>query len=539
MTTFTQGCAYGLTDAANTLPAFVKNPTAPNVLDPRVEFVSHWASYDFDNVFNALNVSKQRFIEIYGETVQVKVEKMTGTEVATYEHTAAMYPNVNDQIFVPGSTSTGNIGIAGATGSTPALDNNNNLVFAVQEQVLPGKYRFVITATKQVGGDVLTITDRWFEVVNPSFSVVRNTVSWKDMFAQFNVLAPKVSFDPANDNFKVDLDSYYEQIAGTTSADKVNTEVVTENPVEPVLGNNAKINTNIAFYFNENPIVTLANATTVNLTRVDIKDAVTGKITSQELRTAANELIATLDVVTGIVTIAEVSNVEGATSVRDWLTMGNFVFNKVELVTEYCNEPIDINIFDVEVIQPLELKEFATNSFEDAVNFGSELKYTEIINMNDWRGATNPVSVPGIAGDAASQLGGYYAVATWDGIKIAGSSFVAGSTDLTVAVPKSAFDNIKTNLVTKVVGGETVQTPDNTITFETAKTTLPTTVDLTLKRTAADATGAYTLNYFNAGATVKEVYTMWIPVAIEYKWGVLEGHVEVKVYPNGQLPTTK
>lgn len=158
------------------------------------------------------------------------------------------------------------------------------------------------------------------------------------------------------------------------------------------------------------------------------------------------------------------------------------------------------------------MDKLAAGAFTDAVDFGSDIEFSKIISMEDWRGEA--VTIPGTT-TTAGKLGTFYAVETWS----LTHPFI---TDVTGKLDNS---KIKTNLKANESGD---WVPDNTVTYEKATVTLPTTTNLSTKQ-ATD--GKYYLNYKTNMATVTAAYKMWVPVSVQYKWGTVEGVVEITVNP--------
>ena len=199
---------------------------------------------------------------------------------------------------------------------------------------------------------------------------------------------------------------------------------------------------------------------------------------------------------------------------KELLSAGGFTIKNVLLKVNYSNGDINVMNFNIDVCRPLALDKAAAGAFTDAVDLGSDIEFGKIISMKDWRGEA--VTIPGTT-TTAEKLGTFYDVKTWS----------LTHPFITDAAGKLDNSKILTNLKADEHGN---WVPDNTLTYEKAEVTLPVTTNLTTKLD----NGKYYLNYKTNMATVTAAYKMWVPVQVQYKWGVVNGVVEITVNPRNK-----
>ncbi len=476
----------------------VKN--VDDIKDFVIAFNGNLQFVDFDQIFNFCGFSKAQFVEAYSThkaaqpTWKIQVKNATGEYVDFVPETGKQ---ISDYFTIPGSTTTGELNIEGG-----ALNANNNLVLYTKEIVKPASYRLVMTfstAVTSVKYKNLTVVDE-FTVKNPVISANIDTKQWKNGNAQFNVQAPATGYTPDECIFDVDLNSYFvSNAAGTINAGKA---TLKWNPTAPTAstileaGGATYVQATYTGYTAEfefaGDATTMIAGQTVTVTKKQIK--------------IGSDIVATIN--------GDNLELSETAKTKELLSAGGFTIKNVLLKVNYSNGDINVMNFNIDVCRPLALDKAAAGAFTDAVDLGSDIEFGKIISMKDWRGEA--VTIPGTT-TTAEKLGTFYDVKTWS----------LTHPFITDAAGKLDNSKILTNLKADEHGN---WVPDNTLTYEKAEVTLPVTTNLTTKLD----NGKYYLNYKTNMATVTAAYKMWVPVQVQYKWGVVNGVVEITVNPRNK-----
>lgn len=472
-----------------------------DIKDFVIAFNGNLQFVDFDQIFNFCGFSKAQFVEAYSThkasapAWKIQVKNAADKYV---DFVPATGKQISDYFIIPGSTTTGELNIEGT-----ALDQNNNLVLHTKQIVEPGSYRIVMTFSTDVTSvkyKNLTVVDE-FVVKNPVITANIDAKQWKNGNAQFNVQTPVTDYTATECIFDVDLNTYFvSNAAGTTNAGKATLKWNPTAPTASTILTAGGTTYQQSTYTGHTAEFEFAGNTTTTI------DGKTVTVTNKQIK-IGNDVIATI-------TNDNLALSETAAT-KELLSAGGFTIKNVLLKVNYSNGDIDVMNFNIDVCRPLALDKAATGSFTDAIDFGSDIEFGKIISMKDWRGEV--VTVPGTT-TTAEKLGKFYDVKTW----------TLTHPFITDANGKLDNSKIKTNLKANASGD---WVPDNSVTYEKATVTLPTTTNLTTKQ-AAD--GKYYLNYKTNMATVTAAYKMWIPVQVQYKWGTVNGVVEITVNPRNK-----
>ncbi len=543
--------------------------------------VAHFGHIDFDTVFNLLQLSKKQFVDIYGENMSGRVEvynEETG-EWMTYlpagvveeelagEFATKQIRNYWDQIRFLGSSEDliltpdpvfygerVKIDIDG-----DAINQNNNLVVGIEEAVENGRYRIVIEAKAKVAAEyhLVEIIEE-FEITNPNFDAVRNTVKWDSdvVNAQFNVLAPVLTTEaymrPEACDFLVDLDTYFAEDATYDPAGviaRVNAlDPVTGEVLEAITANYAEFDSTYKRYWIDPELLKVVDKKSgVAYENIAVRTVIDPMGDEFQILSSDGTDFASLETYTGMLYIFENATQDfGVEVVREWLSIGNFIIEGVKLVVDYSNEDDKLaDLFNVEVKRPLALPESALGEFTDAVKGGSPLDVDKFLVLTDW--ANDKVVVDGSKTIGLEEFynvedislinfaGINYADITPEFVDANGNNIQDPEEALIYFIPTENHKFIKTNLMYNEAG--TLLSP---VGDEPTEVTLPINWRIEIRHTPAAGTEGekYTLYYHTDGGTVTEIYKIWIPVSIGYKWGNVgtDKGIAITVNPKDQNP---
>ena len=437
---------------------------------------------DFDKIFNHCEYSKAQFVEAYSGKDKWSLFKFN-EETSKWDNVTAIV--TTDKSFVvlgAGDNST----ILGT-----ALDQNNRATIQMANTMKEGRYKLQLhfeANNTSVVYNPLIVEDE-FIISQPSVYANINKTYWINNNAQFNVQAPNTAYSPDECIFDKNLNEFF----------------VTDASGKAVLN-----------YTPEEADYDCATAKFIFSTKATVVDAAGKKV---------SVIIDNNKIEKSGMVIAEIKDdhivLTPSLATQELLNTGKFTINNVHLVVTLPNGELIAKDFNIDIVRPLNINPLATEAFTDAQDLGDEIGLDKILSMYDWRGEDYVVTFPGTKTTTPEKLGAFYDVKD-----ISANNLPFVTTPIEGATDEYLLTNkeILTNLVND---GEGNWVPDNNLTVDKAKVTLPAGTNLTLKK----SNGKWVLNYKTNMGTIVSTYKMWIPVKIAYKWGFVIGQVEVEVEP--------